>query len=297
MSKLSDAAGAGNNPWHVYVFEDASVKNAAATRGNFIFIWSGMFDVAKSDDELATVLAHEIGHVLAGHTQPTPEEAVSEMLAEIAGGVTGQVVYSQGGYYGMAADLAAVLVREGLKAMIVNPESQRKELEADHIGMFLMADAGYAPESAIDFWERVQGNPEFGVADALGFFSSHPSSAERIAELRKLLPQAQARFRGIRSSDSFATLETDDSFAVDYEEASRVQRDHDRIDAGEPFPMQWKVRAFSTEVHTEPYAEAPIIAEIARGAPVKAVDQRGDWLKIVEPEQGFVRIKDLDRGR
>lgn len=302
VAKLSDAAGANNNPWHVYVLEDRSVKNAAATRGNFVFVWSGMFDVAQGDDELATVLAHEIGHVLAGHTQPTAEEAVGEILSEVAGGVAGNVVSAQGGYYGLAADLAAVLVSQSIKALIVNPESQRKELEADHIGMFLMADAGFSPQAAISFWERVQSDPAFGTSDALGFFSSHPSSSERIEALRVLVPDAEARYARARGKDSFTMAPVKgDSFAIDPPPLPSLDPAPPRTVAPgaahhpspEPLRLEWRVRAFSAQIHTEPYQESPVTSELARGVPVRAVDQRGDWLQIVEPEPGFVRKRDL----
>ncbi|RIL12389.1 MAG: hypothetical protein DCC75_00590, partial [Proteobacteria bacterium] len=178
VDKLTTAANAGGNPWHVYVLVDDDFKNAAATRGNYIFVWTGLLRMVSSDGELATILAHEIGHLLAGHTQPTPQEEVNELLSGIAGSIAGQVVAAQG-QHPFVADLAEMLARELLSAIIVNPGSQRNELEADQIGIFLMADAGIDPNNAISFWERARSDPELS-GSGLQFLSSHPDSEERL---------------------------------------------------------------------------------------------------------------------
>lgn len=190
--RLTEKVNPNQNQWHVHVLVDDEMRNAAATRGNYVFVWTGMLKAASSDEELATVIAHEIGHVLAGHTEPTPEEEVNEMIAGIAGLATGAVVQSTG-RGGILADLADSLIRESVKALIVNPEQQRKELEADQMGLFIMADAGYDPQSAIDFWDRVQHDPAFSEFP-IEFLSSHPSSERRLEALKKLLPEAQSRY-------------------------------------------------------------------------------------------------------
>jgi len=73
------------------------------------------------------------------------------------------------------SQLAELIVRASLEAILVNPDQQGKELEADQIGIFMMADAGYDPQEAIDFWQHVQGDPDFS-SSPLEFMSSHPSS-------------------------------------------------------------------------------------------------------------------------
>ena len=190
VERLSSAANATGNPWHAYVLVGDNFKNAAATRGNFIFVWTGMLREVKDDTELATVLAHEMGHALAGHTLPDPAEEANAMMAGIAGNVAKQIVYRQGGTVAGLAGLAGVLVAESIKAIIVNPESQRQELEADHIGLFIMARAGYNPQKAIEFWKRVQLQPGFS-GSSLDFLSSHPSSESRIQRLEEYSFRAQ----------------------------------------------------------------------------------------------------------
>lgn len=189
---LADPSGTRNDPWHVYILHGDSVLNAAATRGNYVFVWSGLLRQIDSDAELATVLGHEIGHVLAGHTKPTPQEEAASIIAQGSGGLTGGIIASQGGY-GAAAGIASTIVSEAVKALIINPESQRQEFEADQIGLFLMADAGYNPTRAIEFWERF-GDKLGHVPEAAQFLSSHPSSEERLEKLRTALPEALRRF-------------------------------------------------------------------------------------------------------
>ena len=190
--RLADASGTGNDPWHIYILRGDSVMNAAATRGNYVFVWSGLLRQIDSDSELATVLGHELGHVLAGHTQSTPQEEAASIIAQASGGVVGSMISSQGPY-GAAAGIAGSVVSEAVKAFIVNPESQRLELEADQIGLFLMADAGYNPVRAVEFWERF-GEKLGHAPSAAQFLSSHPSHEARITRLKALLPEAMQRY-------------------------------------------------------------------------------------------------------
>jgi predicted Zn-dependent protease len=191
--RLSRAAGAEQQPWNVYVFAGDRVKNAAATRGNFIFVWTGMLLAAKHDEELATVIAHEMGHVLARHPLPDPGEEANAIIAGSIGTIAQEIVGALPGPYALLANLAGGITKTVLNAAIVNPEQQRKEFEADQIGLFLMADASYHPEAGISFWKRAQEDPDMGPS-ALAFLSSHPSSDKRLLRLQEILPQALQRY-------------------------------------------------------------------------------------------------------
>ncbi len=198
VEKLTKAANADSVPWRVYVYKSSTFRNAAATKGNVVFIWTAMLDYIKSDGELAAILGHEIGHVLAGHTEPDPYVQTSSILSGIAGAVANQFALSKG----YSGDITEAIVKEAVNAMIVNPELQRTELEADSIGLFLMADAGYDPADGVNFWKRAARDPEMS-GSSIPFLSTHPSSSRRVAELERLLPQAQERFRspkGIKRS-------------------------------------------------------------------------------------------------
>lgn len=197
VSRLARAAKADLHPWNVFVLQGDDVVNAAATRGNYVFVWTGMLNLAGNNGELATVLAHEIGHLLANHTKATPAEEASEIMAKVSGNIAGQVVAMQPEFSALA-QLAAVVVSEAIKAIAVNPESQRLEMEADHIGFFLMADAGFDPRQALSFWTKMSySSANTGLP--LTFLSSHPSSEERLEALQALLPEATARYDRTRT--------------------------------------------------------------------------------------------------
>ncbi len=194
VDRLAHAAGADRNPWNVYVFADDKFKNAAATRGNFIFVWTGILNTVKNDSELAAILAHEMGHVLAGHTKATPDEEARQIGTGVAGQIAGTVISAAGPGYDILGTLGELIVRASLQALLVNPEQQRQELEADQIGLYLMADARYDPSKATEFWKRVEVDPDFQGAP-LEFLSSHPSSGTRLQKLEELLPDAMKRYK------------------------------------------------------------------------------------------------------
>jgi predicted Zn-dependent protease len=186
--RLTDAIKADTNPWQTYVLKGDDIVNAAATRGNYIFVWTGMLQKARNDAELASVIAHEIGHVLANHTMPTPGEQANTAMGGIAGSITQEIIVAKGG--GVLGQLGGQIVQDLLSAIISNPQSQRLELEADHIGLFIMARAKYDPRKALDFWMKLKDDPNFNSNNTLEFLSTHPATDTRILELNKLLPKA-----------------------------------------------------------------------------------------------------------
>ncbi|MCB0360485.1 MAG: M48 family metallopeptidase, partial [Bdellovibrionales bacterium] len=196
VDRLTAAANANADPWHVYLFRAPDIKNAAATRGNHVFVWSGMLDYVQSDEELATVLAHEIAHVLAGHTDPDPNEAIRKMLIGLGAAAAGIAVsQSAGSQWGQ---ITSSLTQEVGSGFLVNPYSREREAEADHIGLFLMADAHYDPRAAVEFWKRAQNDPAF--SSSLEFFSTHPLAEDRAAQLQSFLPAALDRYNGVRAA-------------------------------------------------------------------------------------------------
>jgi predicted Zn-dependent protease len=169
VSRLVEATESRSSDWTVTIFDDDSVKNAAATRGNFIFIWSGMLRTVRSEDELAAVLAHEIAHVLAGHVMPNPAEQISEALASVGGTTTADILASTGSTAPVVAQIGGAIIEQGIRGFLINPQSQQKEYEADQIGLFLMSDAGYNPDAAVVFWERAGSDPAFNRSDSRNF--------------------------------------------------------------------------------------------------------------------------------
>lgn len=158
------------------VVEGDQNVNAGATFGK-IMVTAGMLHFARSDDELAMVLGHELGH----HTQSHIGKALaSSVLATIAINAAAIAAGVGGGPY--AAQSAGQLA-SGLIGGAVNSYNQKQELEADVVGLGYAAAAGYNPEVAADLFERMAVEvPQTLTAD---FTVSHPSSPERILAIRK----------------------------------------------------------------------------------------------------------------
>jgi predicted Zn-dependent protease len=277
-NRLTEIANPSGNPWHIYVLRDPELKNAGATRGNYIFVWTGMLDTVRDDDELATILAHEIGHVLAGHTTPSPAEEVSQMVAGIAGEAANQVLQTQGGF-GLLGGLADFLIRSSIEGLLVNPNAKRNELEADQIGLFLMADAGFDPNKAVGFWQRVQNDPDFSDFP-LAFLSSHPSSEERYEKLEQLLPMAQERYDDKRGNKRFVNDGKRKHFVLSQKEVS------DRKET-------WVVLESTSTVRSGPRDNASKIGTLEVGNKVTVISHTGPWLEISDPMTGYVRGTDL----
>ncbi len=177
--------------WEVVVFEDKTA-NAFALPGGKIGVHTGIFKVAKNADQLAVVIAHEVGHVIARHGA----ERVSETLA-VQGGLNalGMVTKDQG--------LLLGLLGVGAQYGILLPHSRTQETEADLIGLDLMARAGFDPRASIQLWQNME--KEAGGQSPPEFLSTHPSSPNRIETLQAHLSQAiplsnQARAEGRHSS-------------------------------------------------------------------------------------------------
>lgn len=193
VEKLTTSVNANAHPWHVYLLKDSKTKNAGATRGNHIFVWSGMLDYTKDKDELAAIVGHEISHVLAGHTDPDPNESLRKLIISV-GAMAAGIAAAQTSGYGDAGRITSQITNTVGEGFFLNPYSQAKENEADQVGIFLMAKAGYNPEAAVRFWERAAKDPSFSSGPS--FFSTHPDSAERMMRLKQLLPQALDYYRG-----------------------------------------------------------------------------------------------------
>jgi Zn-dependent protease with chaperone function len=306
VERLARAANAANEPWHVFVLRGDSVVNAAATRGNYVMVWTGLLRLARTEGELATVLAHELGHLLAGHTQPTAAEEASAIIAQTTGDIAGQVLATQGSY-GVLASIAGSLVTEAIKAVAVNPESQRQELEADQIGFFLMADAGYDPNEALAIWSTLSAD---NGGSALQFLSSHPANEERLEALRALLPRAVRRYEDAirktppsnRTRNVPPTQAQDDSFSFGRDSvtpttspASAVPPVSSPSYRREPVrrrvpaaALGWVVVEPDTAVRQAPFGESTITGTLPNGTAVDIKGRVGSFYEISLPSQGFI---------
>ncbi|MGZ8222818.1 MAG: M48 family metallopeptidase [Methylobacter sp.] len=175
--------------WEVVVFEDAS-PNAFALPGNKIGIHTGMITLAENQDQLAAVIGHEIGHVLARHSN---ERASQEMAISSGMGIIQAVSAPQTALGQTALGMLGVGAQYG----ILMPYSRTHESEADMIGVDLMAKAGFDPQQSISLWQKMEQASQ--GQQPLEFMSTHPSHATRIQDLEKHMPQAMGLFQQAQS--------------------------------------------------------------------------------------------------
>lgn len=160
--------------WEILVFQDASA-NAFALPGGKIGVHTGLLKVAVNADQLATVIGHEIGHVLARHGN----ERVSEgLLAQGGQAALGALLKKKEG----RAEIFALLGL-GVQFGILLPHSRTQESEADEMGLRLMAKAGFDPAQSIDLWKNMA---KSSGGQPPEFLSTHPSHDSRIADLTRL---------------------------------------------------------------------------------------------------------------
>jgi len=175
--------------WETELFEDPSA-NAFALPGGRMGVHTGLLDVATSPAQLAAVMGHEVGHVLARHGA---ERVSSSKLSQV--GLTMAQVWASGDPAGRAQVLEALGVGVQLGML---KYSRTHESEADEIGLLLMARAGFDPREAVTLWQNM-GRASGGQAPP-EFLSTHPSGATRIAELRAAMPRAIAAYDAARQA-------------------------------------------------------------------------------------------------
>jgi predicted Zn-dependent protease len=151
--------------------------------GGKIVVYTGILPITIDEAGLATVMGHEVSHALANHGAQRMSAAQLQQIGAVGVAIaTGnqseekQKMWQQ--YYGIGSQVGVML-----------PFSRSHEAEADKIGLTLMIIAGYNPEQAIQFWERMAANSTGNKPPEL--LSTHPADATRIANLKKLIPEAK----------------------------------------------------------------------------------------------------------
>jgi len=173
MQKLSSVADQQGFAYDVKLLQDDETVNAWCLPCGKMAVYTGILPVCQDEVGLAVVMGHEIGHAIARHGT---QRMSTDSLAQSALGLLGEQNYQQLG--AMAYEMLFSL-----------PYGRKHELEADHIGLILMARAGYDPRKAIDFWQRMEA---LGGSSGPEWLSTHPSHGTRIEELNNLMPEAMA---------------------------------------------------------------------------------------------------------
>ena len=181
--------------WEYHLVQSGQV-NAWCMPGGKIVVYSGILPYTQNEAGLATVLGHEVSHAIAEHgNERMSEGLVANGLLQAGQVATGigtagkstqtQAIFQQA--FGVVGPLA-------YQYGVGLPHSRKQESEADHLGLIFMSMAGYDPNEAITFWQRMAKAGGGGKAPA-EFLSDHPSDARRIADLQKLLPDAQKFYK------------------------------------------------------------------------------------------------------
>ena len=168
--------------WEYTLIESEQV-NAWCMPGGKIAFYTGILPIAANETGVAAIMGHEVAHALANHGQQRMSAAYLQQGLAVAGNVAlandqqALGIFNQS--YGIVSNVAGML-----------PFSRSHETEADKIGLYLMAIAGYNPDEASVLWERMKANS--GGQAPPEFLSTHPSNDSRIANLKALSPKAKA---------------------------------------------------------------------------------------------------------
>jgi metalloendopeptidase OMA1, mitochondrial len=179
--RLAAVANRPDFQWNFVVIKNDKEPNAFCLPGGKVAVYTGILPIAQDQAGLAVVMGHEIAHAIARHGAERMSQA---QLAELGGQA---LAIGLGG----GASSAAILAAYGLGAQVgvLLPYGRTQESEADHIGLLLIAQAGYDPRVAIGFWQRMEqssgakgGPPEF--------LSTHPGHGTRAQQIRAWMPEA-----------------------------------------------------------------------------------------------------------
>ena len=160
---------------------DSKEVNAWCMPGGKVVVYSGLLPVTQNETALAIVIGHEIAHAIAKHGS----ERMSQAMMQQLGGMALQVALSQKTTETQNLFLQSYAIGSQVGAML--PWSRQQETEADQYGLIYAAMAGYNPQEAIPFWERMS---NAGGASPPEFLSTHPSDETRIRKLKQFMPEA-----------------------------------------------------------------------------------------------------------
>ena len=174
-----------NFSWEFSLVKDTSV-NAFCMPGGKVVFFEGILPMTKTEAGIAVVMGHEIAHAVAKHSN----ERLSQQMVLSYGASLTEILLSQKS----EATRAGIQTLYGLGSQlgVILPYSRKHEYEADRLGLIFMAMAGYNPNEAVAFWERMSASSSGSVAE---FMSTHPSNANRIANMKKVLPEAMTYYQ------------------------------------------------------------------------------------------------------
>lgn len=184
--------------WEFNLVDNKEV-NAWAMPGGKVVVYSGILPVTQTEEALAVVVGHEIAHAIAQHGN----ERMSQQLVQQLGGVALQVALANKPQ--QTQDIFMTSYGIGTTVGALLPFSRKEELEADKFGLFFSAMAGYDPQVAVPFWQRMANS---GGTKPPEFLSTHPADETRIKKLQDIMPDAMAYYNASSKKTSAGTTTT-----------------------------------------------------------------------------------------
>ncbi len=184
LTEHGRAADVAQFSWEFHLVQDPT-PNAFCMPGGKIVVNEGLLPYTQNEDGLAIVLGHEVAHAVAKHSA---ERISQQLLLSYGGGVLGAALHTKSS---MTQALAQEVYGLGAQYGVALPYSRSNENEADRLGLIFAAMAGYNPQAAVAFWQRMAQNSQ----KVPEFISTHPSDATRISNIEKLLPEAMKYYK------------------------------------------------------------------------------------------------------
>ena len=191
-----------NYKWQFNLVQDQNV-NAWCMPGGLIVVYEGLLPVTQDESSLAIVMGHEIAHAVARHSA----EQYSTQLKQQYGLQAGSVLASVLGASNNTIAVGQQVLSQGLSLQNLH-YSRSHESEADHLGLIFAAMAGYDPQVAVNFWQRMAAQSTNTTSE---FLSSHPSDATRIKQIQGWMPEALKYYKSGSSSSSSSSSKSSSS--------------------------------------------------------------------------------------
>jgi len=185
-------AAAANKPeykWEFHLIEKDTV-NAFCLPGGKVFVYTGILELATSNDELAAIMGHEIAHALVRHGG----ERMSMALMAQLGGQAASIALGAGTSNPAVAQAFSQAYGMGAQVGFLLPHSRAQESEADEVGMILAAQAGYEPSGALSLWRKMDAYSSKKGQTPPAFLSTHPPSKERIKDIQAKMGAIRTRY-------------------------------------------------------------------------------------------------------
>lgn len=178
--------------WQFNLVQDTQV-NAWCMPGGLIVVYEGLLGVTQDEPSLAIVMGHEIAHAVARHSAEQYSTKVKQQYGLQGASVVASILGA-----GNTAVSAGQQVASGLLSLQNLHYSRSNESEADHLGLIFAAMAGYDPQVAVGFWQRM--SAASGSSNTSEFLSSHPSDATRIQQIQGWMPEAQKYYKPVTTT-------------------------------------------------------------------------------------------------